>query len=50
MNFAGHLPVGDAVDSQSPVFGRGFLVYDNTEIIAQIPFRGRLGISVSQAV
>uniref|UniRef100_A0AB39C4I0 Uncharacterized protein n=1 Tax=Klebsiella phage PMBT63 TaxID=3229739 RepID=A0AB39C4I0_9CAUD len=26
MNLAGHLPVGDAVDFHSPVFGRGFLV------------------------
>lgn len=50
MNLAGHLPVGDAVDSQSPVFGRGFLVYNNIKTTAQIPSRGRLGISISPAV
>ena len=50
MNLAGHLPVGDAVDSQSPVFGRGFLVYNNIKTTAQISSRGRLGISISPAV
>ncbi|ANT40576.1 hypothetical protein kpv477_139 [Klebsiella phage vB_KpnM_KpV477] len=32
MNLAGHLPVGDAVDSHSPVFGRGLFSINIIEI------------------